>query len=70
MKGKLGWFQLWNVLALVTGILEDCFLYLLTMVSSSEHRFTHELAFALLMVFAHLHFIFFLLAFYNARYDK
>jgi hypothetical protein len=66
-RGKLGWFQIWNSLALLTGILENCSLYLLTMVSSSEHRFTHELGFALLMIFAHLHFIFFLIAFYCAR---
>eukprot|EP00029_Vermamoeba_vermiformis_P002273 TRINITY_DN1264_c0_g1_i1.p1 TRINITY_DN1264_c0_g1~~TRINITY_DN1264_c0_g1_i1.p1 ORF type:complete len:270 (+),score=75.74 TRINITY_DN1264_c0_g1_i1:66-875(+) len=61
-------FSFWNAVALITGIAENLLLYALTMVSSTEDRPVHENSFILFMLFAHMHFVAFLIVYRKARY--
>lgn len=50
-------FNFWNNLSLVLVIIEDLMLCTLTMISSSDDKAIHVLAFAGFMLFAHMHFV-------------
>jgi hypothetical protein len=61
------WFDAINRTALLTGLLEDLSLLLLTVIASADDRPWHEKGFVFFILFAHLHFVFFLWAFWLSR---
>lgn len=48
-------------------LLEDSMLYLLAMVSSGENHPVHEFGFIMFMVFAHIHFVTYMLTYSSAK---
>lgn len=64
---EFGWFHAINRTALLTGLLEDLSLLFLTVIASVDDRYWHEKGFVSFILFAHLHFVFYLWSFWLSR---
>lgn len=58
-RGK--YFSIWNKLTLATAMLENFGLLVLSMISSKENHHIHSIAFLIFIVFAHIHFLWYVL---------